>query len=90
MDVYAYTPVCMCMKSKTLTNLNKKTRFCIETFPKLTSEGKCDFTLKHRMRLGHLGWACFDESSAILFSSKRDVPNVSCLLSYPVEPHFAA
>lgn len=56
---------------------------------KTTSEGKCDFSLKHRVRLGHLGQAGFDESSVILFSSKTDVPDVFCLISYPVKPHFA-
>lgn len=42
------------------------------------------------MKLEHLGQACFDESSVILFSSEKDVPNVSCLLSYPVKPCFVA
>lgn len=61
MDVCAYTPVGMCVRSETLTNLNKKMRFCIETFPKMISEVKSDFTLKHRMKIGHLEQIYFDE-----------------------------
>lgn len=82
------TPLCACGEEQ---NTNKLDEILHRNISKTNIwREKCDFTLKHRMRLEHLGQACFDESSVILFSSERDVPNVSCLLSYPIKPCFVA